>query len=116
MNEKRSGNGGSSMKCRCQFRNYHPISVTTSVPRKGAMNHDSLAEHRIMSTSQQCGKGKTPITDATTLGAESNKETLIDQLLFGINKMNVLWYVLVSFPPRTQLKFPLRLSSWWHAS
>ncbi|MCE3214746.1 hypothetical protein HAX54_053212 [Datura stramonium] len=41
----------------------------------------------IMSTYRQYGKGKTPITDATTLGAQSDEEQLIDQLLFGLNKM-----------------------------
>ncbi|MCE0482242.1 hypothetical protein HAX54_040823, partial [Datura stramonium] len=41
----------------------------------------------IMSTSQQCGKGKTLIMDATTLGAKLEGEPLIDQPRFGLNKM-----------------------------
>ncbi|MCE3051591.1 hypothetical protein HAX54_050289, partial [Datura stramonium] len=40
-----------------------------------------------MSTSRQCDKGKTPITDSTTPVAESGEETRIDQLHFGLNKM-----------------------------
>ncbi|MCD9642563.1 hypothetical protein HAX54_029436, partial [Datura stramonium] len=41
-----------------------------------------------MSTSRECCKGKTPITDATTLGADSDEETQIGQVHFWINKMN----------------------------
>ncbi|MCE0481204.1 hypothetical protein HAX54_038762 [Datura stramonium] len=46
-----------------------------------------MLRHSIMSTPLQGGKGKTPITNATTPGVESDEEKQIDQLLFGINKM-----------------------------
>ncbi|MCE3214980.1 hypothetical protein HAX54_000471 [Datura stramonium] len=45
-------------------------------------------KHSIMSTSRQCSKGKTPITDATVPGAESDEEMRITQLLYGLNKIN----------------------------
>ncbi|MCE3049852.1 hypothetical protein HAX54_045933 [Datura stramonium] len=47
----------------------------------------SHAFHLIMSTSRQRGKGKEPISVATTQGAKSDEEKQIDQLSFGLNMM-----------------------------
>ncbi|MCE0480856.1 hypothetical protein HAX54_038020 [Datura stramonium] len=67
-----------------RVQGFKPLPSTCVSP---ALHGLRLARCHIMSTSQQRGKGKAPMTDATAQGAESDKEKRIDQLRFGLNKM-----------------------------